>query len=79
MFELTILIGGLSGLTGFFVHNRMPVFDSLPGYRSRFSEDKFGLVVQCDDNAAGNVESILREAGALDITREILESVGEHH
>ncbi len=79
MFELLILIGGLSGLTGFFVHNRMPVFDPLPGYRSRFSEDKFGLVVQCDDAAAARIESILREAGAEDITRETLEEATEHH
>jgi molybdopterin-containing oxidoreductase family membrane subunit len=79
MFELTILIGGLAGLTGFFVHNRMPVFDALPGYRSRFSEDKFGLVVQCDEHAAGNVEEVLRNAGAEDITREILEASAEHH
>ncbi len=79
MFELLILIGGLSGLTGFFVHNRMPVFDPLPGYRSRFSEDKFGLVVQCDESAAARVESVLRGAGAEDITREILEEAAEHH
>jgi len=79
MFELTILIGALSGLTGFFVHNRMPVFEPLPGYRSRFSEDKFGVVVQCDEGAAGNVESVLRNAGAADITREILAPAAEHH
>ena len=79
MFELLILIGGLSGLTGFFIHNRMPVFDPLPGYRSRFSEDKFGLVVQCDESAAGSVESVMRDAGAEDITREILEEAGAHH
>jgi hypothetical protein len=79
MFELLILIGGLSGLTGFFVHNRMPVFDPFPGYRSRFSEDKFGLVVQCDESEAGRVESVLRNAGAEDITREILETATEHH
>jgi len=79
MFELLILIGGLSGLTGFFIHNRMPVFDPLPGYRSRFSEDKFGLVVQCDESAAGGVESVMRDAGAEDITREILEEAGAHH
>jgi hypothetical protein len=79
MFELTILIGGLSGLTGFFVHNRMPRFDFFAGYRSRFSEDKFGVVVQCDESAAGNVESVLRDAGAADITREILETTTELH
>jgi Alternative complex III, ActD subunit len=79
MFELMILIGGLSGLTGFFVHNRMPVFEGYAGYRSRFSEDKFGLVVHCDESAAARVESVLRNAGAQDITREVLEVPDEHH
>jgi hypothetical protein len=79
MFELMILIGGLSGLTGFFIHSGMPVFDPFPGYRSRFSENKFGLVVQCEESAAGTVESVLRDAGAEDITREILETASEHH
>ncbi|HKV53911.1 MAG TPA: DUF3341 domain-containing protein [Candidatus Binataceae bacterium] len=79
MFELTILIGGLSGLLGFFVHNRMPVFDPFPGYRSRFSEDKFGLVVHCEEGDASRIESILREAGAEDITRETALEPAEHH
>ncbi len=79
IFELMILIGGLSGLTGFFIHSRMPVFEGYAGYRSRFSEDKFGVVVQCDESAATEVESLLRNAGAQDITREILEAAAEHH
>jgi len=78
MFELMILIGGLSGLTGFFFHNRMPVFDPYPGYRSRFSENRFGLVVQCDEETAARVESVLRDAGAEDITREFLAVAEEH-
>jgi hypothetical protein len=57
----------------------MPVFDALPGYRSRFSEDKFGLVVECDESAAVRIESVLRDAGAEDITRETLETATDHH
>jgi hypothetical protein len=79
MFELMILIGGLSGLTGFFVHNRMPVFDPFPGYRSRFSEDKFGLVVHCPEADASRIESVLRDAGAVDIAREVVLEPTEHH
>ncbi len=79
MFELMILIGGLSGLTGFFLHSRMPVFDPLPGYRSRFNEDKFGLVVECDETAASRIESVLRDAGAEEVTREALEPVRDNH
>jgi hypothetical protein len=79
MFELMILLGGLSGLTGFFIHNRMPVFEGYAGYRSRFSENKFGVVVQCDESAAARVESVLRNAGAEDITRELVEAAADHH
>lgn len=70
MFELMILIGGLSGLTGFYFHGGLPALDPFAGYRSRFSEDKFGLVVSCDQNDAPKIEEIMRNSGAEDITRE---------
>jgi hypothetical protein len=70
MFELMILIGGVSGLVGFFFHSRLPAFESLPGYRSRFGADKFGLVVMCAANEVSKVESLLRDAGAEDVARE---------
>jgi hypothetical protein len=70
MFELMILFGGVSGVIGFFLHSRMPAFDSAPGYRSRFGADKFGLVVQCEESEIKKFEEILRNAGAEDIQRE---------
>ncbi len=70
MFELMILIGGISGVIGFFLLNRMPAFESAPGYRARFGADKFGLVVRCAPAETAKVESILLEAGAEDIQRE---------
>ncbi|MGH7841574.1 MAG: DUF3341 domain-containing protein [Candidatus Binataceae bacterium] len=70
MFELMILFGGISGVVGFFFHNRMPAFEFAPGYRSRFSADKFGLVVQCGESESKTFEKLLREAGAEDIQRE---------
>lgn len=70
MFELMILIGGLSGVTGFFFHNRMPVFEPDPAYRTRFGADRFGLVLRCDEAEASKLDSLLREAGAEDIARE---------
>jgi hypothetical protein len=57
----------------------MPVFEGYAGYRSRFSENKFGVVVQCDESAAARVESVLRNAGAEDITRELVEAAADHH
>ncbi len=70
MFELMILIGGISGVVGFFLLNRMPAFEYAPGYRARFGADKFGLVVRCAPADAAKVESLLLEAGAEDIQRE---------
>jgi hypothetical protein len=73
MFELMILIGGLSGVTGFFLHSRLPAFESEGGYRSRFGADRFGLVVRCDDGDAARLESLLRDAGADEIVREAIQ------
>ena len=70
MFELMILFGGVSGVTGFFLLSRLPAFDSTPGYRSRFGADKFGLVVQCNESEVSKVESLLRDAGAEEVVRE---------
>lgn len=78
MFELTILFGGISGVIGFFLHSRMPVFDPQPGYRSRFNSDKFGLVVECDESEVSKCETLLRVAGAEDIQREALMVVNDH-
>jgi hypothetical protein len=70
MFELMILFGGVSGVTGFFLHSGMPAFEPEAGYRARFGADKFGLVVRCSDSEVTKCESLLREAGAEDVQRE---------
>jgi hypothetical protein len=70
MFELMILFGGISGLLGFFYHSGMPVFESEFGYRERFAANKFGLVVHCTATEVSKLESLLRNAGAEDVTRE---------
>ena len=70
MFELMILFGGLSGVTGFFFHSKMPVFEPDPAYRTKFGADRFGLVVRCDDDQVNKLDSMLREVGAEEIVRE---------
>jgi hypothetical protein len=70
MFELMILIGGVSGVVGFFILSRLPAFEPAEGYRSRFGADKFGLVVRCAENEAQQLETRLLEAGAEDVQRE---------
>jgi hypothetical protein len=70
MFELMILFGGVAGVTGFFMHSGLPVFDAEAGYRSRFGADKFGLVVRCRAGEEAKLESLLMDAGAESVERE---------
>lgn len=69
-FELMILLGGIVGFFGVLGLTGMPAIVSAPGYNGRFGEDRFGIVVRCDDTQAERVESMLKEAGAEDVARE---------
>ena len=69
-FELMVLFGGISALTSWVLLANLPTFEPLSGYRSRFSSDEFGLVVRCAETDAQRFESMLRDAGAQEITRE---------
>jgi Alternative complex III, ActD subunit len=69
-FELMILFGALSAVIGFLVNGGVPEFQPLSGYSPRFSSDRFGVVVRCDEEEAERVESIMREAGAEEVARE---------
>jgi hypothetical protein len=72
-FELMVLFGGISGFLGVLGMARVPAIESAPGYKGRFGEDRFGIVVQCDDSLAPQVESLLKELGAEEIVREGIE------
>lgn len=72
-FELMVLFGGIFALVSFFINAGLPAFESKRGYNSRFSEDRFGVVVSCDEADSArieNIESILRNAGAEEVLRE---------
>ncbi|MGC1676979.1 MAG: DUF3341 domain-containing protein [Candidatus Binataceae bacterium] len=72
-FELMILTGGILAVVSFLINAGLPAFESKSGYSSRFSEDRFGLVVKCDESDSArieNIESILRNAGAEEVLRE---------
>jgi Protein of unknown function (DUF3341) len=69
-FELMVLFGGISALTSWVLLANLPTFEPLSGYRARFSSDEFGLVVRCAEADAQRFESMLRDAGAQEITRE---------
>jgi len=69
-YEMTILMGVLATLIGFFVISRLPAWTDA-AYREESSVDRFSLVV--DVGADGDreaAEKIIREAGAEEVTEE---------
>jgi Alternative complex III, ActD subunit len=68
-FELTILLGALSTVAA------VALFSILMGkrgmaYDPRFSDDQIGIFVPASGEQAGNVEQMLRTAGAVEVRRE---------
>jgi Alternative complex III, ActD subunit len=75
-FELMVLLGGIStalsvvalGHWELFRH-RMPGSPAFKGY-GRFSNDRFGVVVRCEEGEAGPVEQLMRQHSAEEVVRE---------
>ncbi len=69
-FELMVLFGGIFGFLGVLMLSGIPATEIAPGYNGRFGEDRFGIMVRCDEAEAARVESMMRESGAEEIVRE---------
>ncbi|RMF18891.1 MAG: DUF3341 domain-containing protein [Candidatus Dadabacteria bacterium] len=70
MFELTVLIGSLFNLGALFAFCGLPQIGLPKGYDPRFTDDKFGVVIEAADEAAAEAaEALLREAGAEEVAR----------
>ena len=67
MFEMTILFTGLFGFAGVMWHTRKSRRRLSAGYREVFSVDRFGVYLKDAGKAAREIESLLREAGAIEI------------
>jgi hypothetical protein len=70
MFEMTVLFGALSTILGIafnalFAARRLGTV----AYDPRFTNDKFGIFVPSESARAGQVESLLRGAGAEEVRR----------
>jgi len=66
-YELTILIGVLATLVGFFIVSRLPALQDAP-YHARTIVDRFTVVVNYDDEQKRvEAERVMREAGAEDV------------
>ena len=69
-FELMVLLGGIFAFFGVLMLSGVPTSAMAPGYDKRFGEDRFGIVVRCDEAEAARVESMLKESGAEEVVRE---------
>jgi hypothetical protein len=69
-FELMVLLGGIFGFLGVLGLSGIPAIEIAPGYEGRFGEDRFGIVVRCDEAEAARVESMMKESGAEQVVRE---------
>jgi hypothetical protein len=67
-FELTILFGGLLTVLGLFLVGGLPKFKLDKAYHPRFSAEDFGLVVRCDDRDVPEIEQLMREHKATEVT-----------
>jgi hypothetical protein len=68
-FEMMVLLGGIFGFLGVLRLSGVPTTAMAPGYDRRFGEDRFGIVVRCDEAEAARVESMLKESGAEEVIR----------
>jgi hypothetical protein len=69
-FELMVLLGGIFGFTGVLGLAGIPATENEPGYNGRFGEDRFGIIVRCDEAEAARIEKMMKESGAEDVLRE---------
>lgn len=69
-FEMTILFGGLFTLAGLLIHARLPQTAPEAGYNARFSVDRFGVFVPCEDGQAEEIKQLFHAAGVEEVSVE---------
>ncbi len=65
MFEMTILFTGLFGFAGVLFHTHRSRRRISAGYRETFSVDRFGVYVVAPGAGTRDIETLLRDAGAV--------------
>jgi molybdopterin-containing oxidoreductase family membrane subunit len=69
-FELTILLGGLFTLLSFLLLAKLPRTLRKESFNPRFTEDRFGVTVRCPREVIREVEKILRNNYAEEVSVE---------
>ena len=66
-FEVTMLLGALGAVAGFLLLSGLPAFAPPASYDSRFSEDRFGVLVTCESDQTDVIRACLHESGAEEL------------
>jgi hypothetical protein len=66
-FELTILLGGVLTVVGFFVHGLLLGPRDRGAYRPSFSSDEFGCLVSCGADQIKRVQDLLNSSGCKEV------------
>src|SRR5918999_1760931 len=69
-FEVMVLVGALSTVFGLFITARFPRITQTVGYDPRFSDDEFGVWVECPPDREATVTQVLQQNGAVEVRRE---------
>jgi hypothetical protein len=69
-FEVMVLFGSLSTVAGLFINARIPRITMTVGYDPRFSDDDFGVWVECPPEKQAAVRALLTKAGATEVRGE---------
>ena len=75
-FELMVLLGGISTALAIVIMGHMTLFrqkmPSSQAFKSygRFSNDRFGVVVRCEEPDAAAIEQLMRQHSAEEVVRE---------
>ena len=67
-FELTILFGGVLTVLGLFIMGGLYPRQLDDAYDPRFSSEDFGVVVDCQDRDVTEIEALMRDNGAVEVT-----------
>ena len=67
IFECMILIGGLSTFLGLLINSRLRKDTPPELYDERFSDNKFGILVNCNPDDLEKIENILRDFGTDEV------------
>ena len=75
-FELMVLLGGVSTAVGIFLlghfdlfRYKMPRSEKFKSY-NRFSVDRFGVVVRCEEKDAKDIEKLMRDHNVEEVVHE---------